>query len=229
MSKALRRLAVALVAVAVACTAARSLQVTFGQNGEGLNGFLCRDSKQNPLLLRLKQADGGFAAGNLVVDFVALQGLPGCRTGQVLDWCTQHSCGPMPGTRVCIPAVQFPDVTGMTRPQMRAAIYSALNAVADSGTQIVSQVPNDPVLVRIVATTESCDAVNNTDSTGNYTAFVDTALFGCAYSCPVQLDSVSGGQVYLDFDTLDETCEQGVRACASTNLNWQPPGADAGC
>ena len=37
---------------------------------------------------------------------------------------------------------------------------------------------------------------------------------GCAYSCPVQLDQVSGS-VAISIDTVDNRCEAAVRACAA--------------
>jgi len=37
---------------------------------------------------------------------------------------------------------------------------------------------------------------------------------GCAYSCPAVLDDIDG-PISLSLDTLNQQCEQQVRACAA--------------
>jgi hypothetical protein len=194
------------------CVETRSVSLTFGDEGEGLDGFMCRDSAQRFLLSRLP-ADG---RASLVIDFVRLGGVPGCRTGQLIKWCATHDCVPIQSTRSCI------DVTlpapGAPREELRASLLAALRA---SGTkEALADAPDEFVLVRVVGTAQGCDSLL---PAGNepLPAFDKSQLVGCAYSCPVLFDKVEQ-DVYLGFETLVAECDQGVRICSDGQLQWQP-------
>lgn len=201
-----------LVMLLSSCVETRSVALTFGSEGEGLDGFMCRDSTGTPLLSRLP-SDG---KASLVVDFVRLGGVPGCRTGQMVKWCATHDCVPIQSTRSCV------DVTlpapGAPREELRAQLLAAMRA--SGGAEAISDAPDEFVLVRVVGTTQACDTLL---PAGNepLPAFDKSLLVGCAYSCPVLFDKVEQ-DVYLGFETLTAMCEQGVRTCSDGQLQWQP-------
>ena len=210
---------VLLLVLLTQCVEVRRVQLTFGEEGEGLDGFLCRDVAGTPILRRLEQMDGTMGPAALVVDFIRLGGLPGCRSGQVVRWCADHTCAPIASHRACIGA-QFSPVAGMTRSEMRAAVQQALQDL--SGTLLTGDAPDEFVLVRLVGTAQSCaDVAARGD--GTLPAFDEGRLVGCAYSCPVLLDSLQG-DLFLGFETLTDICEQGIRVCAAGDLHWQPVG-----
>lgn len=194
------------------CVETRSVSLTFGSEGEGLDGFMCKDSAGAMLLSRLP-ADGH---ASLVIDFVRLGGVPGCRTGQMVKWCSTHECVPIQSKRSCL------DVTlpapGAPREELRTALLTAMRALGSN--EASPDAPDEFVLVRVVGTTQSCDAML---PAGNdpLPAFDKSALVGCAYSCPVLFDKVEQ-DVYLGFETLTSACEQGVRTCSDGQLQWQP-------
>lgn len=196
----------------VGCVETRTVAITFGEDGEGLDGFLCKDGSGQQLLSRVP-SDG---KASLVVDFVKLGGVPGCRTGQLMKWCQAHDCAPLQRTRSCL------DVTlpapGAPREELRAAVLASLRA---SGTRdAIADAPDEFVLVRVVGTTQRCDEVLPSGD-GPLPTFDPTKLVGCAYSCPVLFDKVEQ-DVYLGFETLTAACEQGVRICSDGELHWQP-------
>ena len=215
----------ALLGVAVVwlgCAQQKEVKLTFGDTGEGLDGFLCRDEGPDGgamLLERLAAQDGGVIPASLVTDFVALSGVPdGCRTGQLIKWCATHQCAPSPTTRVCTQISLPTRVSGLTRPQLRALIQTKLKALKD---QIVSpNAPDDTVMLRVLATAQPCSEVM-ADANGTLPAYDKPSLVGCAYSCPTRFDEVEQ-DVYLGFETLTDRCEQGVRTCSDNALHWQP-------
>jgi hypothetical protein len=213
------RLGVALGVVLGACVEARTVSVTFGTDGEGLDGFLCSDSAKLPLLRRLETPDGGVGPASLVVDFVRLGGVPGCRTGQLVKWCASHDCRPIEGARACV-EVELPvSVPGGQREDLRKALLAALKTVG--ATLLTSDAPNEFVLLRVVGSTQRCEELLPSASGAALAAFDAERLVGCAYSCPVLFDRVEQ-DVYLGFETLVGQCEQGVRICAGGELHWQP-------
>lgn len=207
----------ALNLVLVTCVEVRRIQITFGEQGEGLDGFLCRDTAGTPILTRLDDGSGQSRPAALVVDFIRLGGLPGCRSGQVVRWCVDHPCAPIAEHRACI-EVQFSPLTGLTRPQLRQAVQESLRNM--DGTLLSGDAPDEFVLVRVVGTAQTCAEVERRGD-GTIPPFDEDRLVGCAYSCPVLLDSLEG-DLFLGFETLTDVCEQGVRVCAAGDLHWQP-------
>jgi hypothetical protein len=202
--------------LAAACAQYREVTVTFGDTGEGLDGFLCRDTNSMLLLDRLG-ADAGTSPASLVTDIVGIEnGQPGCRTGQLIKWCSAHACGPMPRRRNC-ETLQLPTgVSGLAREDVRARVREQLQRL--SGTQVVADAPDEFVILRVVATRQPCDQVM---PAGDVLPDLDPMqLVGCAYSCPTLFDRAT--DVYLGFETLTASCEQGVRICAGNELHWQP-------
>ena len=195
-----------------ACVETRSVSITFGSEGEGLDGFMCKDSAGAFLLSRLP-ADG---RASLVVDFVRLGGVPGCRTGQLIKWCATHECVPLQTTRSCV-EVTLP-APGAPREELRASLLAALRA--SGAKEALGDAPDEFVIVRVVGTTEGCAALLPAGSNA-LPAFDKAQLVGCAYSCPVLFDKVEQ-DVYLGFETLTGVCEQGVRTCSDGQLQWQP-------
>jgi len=199
------------------CVQTRQVELTFGDEGEGLDGFMCRDPAGAPILDRLQDGAGQMLPAALVLDFIRLGGLPGCRSGQVMSWCVDHPCAPIASHRACVEA-QFSSVDGLTRPQMRASLQQVMTSL--KGTLLTGDAPDEFVLVRLVGTAQSCDQLAQLPD-GTLPAFDDSKLVGCVYSCPVLLDSLQG-DLFLGFDTLTDLCEQGVRVCAAGDLHWQP-------
>jgi hypothetical protein len=201
-----------LLLLLAGCVETRSVALTFGSDGEGLDGFMCKDSSGGFLLSRLP-SDG---KASLVIDFVRLGGVPGCRTGQLVKWCSAHECVPIATTRSCV-EVTLP-APGAPREELRAALLTAMRA--GGAQQAIGDAPDEFVLVRIVGTAQKCDAL--LPAAGEpLPAFDKSALVGCAYSCPVLFDKVEQ-DVYLGFETLTVQCEQGVRICSDGQLQWQP-------
>lgn len=209
---------VALAALMLgACVETRTVAVTFGDNGEGLDGFLCREGTGTPMLKRLEDPSGVPRPASLVIDFVGLQGLPGCRSGQLIRHCTTHDCRPLAPHRACVP-LQLPAVGSKTRGELRAAVKASIEQVK---ARLSEDAPAEAVMVRVVGTSQSCQELMSTSGSA-LPAFDPAQLVGCAYSCPVLLD-VHAGELYLGFDTLTEACEQGVRICAAGDLRWRSP------
>ncbi len=201
------------------CSVQRQVSLTFGSDGEGLDGFMCRDSSGQFLLDRAKDGDGGVRGAALVFDFVRLGGVPGCRTGQLVKWCATHECRPLRSARACV-ATTLPTVGSMMpREQLRASVLAALRQGGNAG--VLADAPDEFVIVRVVGTLQSCDALALQGRDAELPGFEKSQLLGCAYSCPVLLDRVDQ-DVYLGFETLTGVCEQGVRTCSDGTLSWQP-------
>ena len=118
----------ALLALLLAgCVPTRTVSLTFGSEGEGLDGFMCRDANDELLLSRLPPS----REGSLVFDFIELHGVPGCRTGQLIEWCKSRDCIPRPETRTCAP-VTF-DAPATTRSELtRRDRISSVSCTASS-------------------------------------------------------------------------------------------------
>jgi hypothetical protein len=203
----------ALLILLASCIQYREIGANFGEAGEGLDGFLCKDPAGKMLLDRLGP-DAGLAPASLVTDFIDMQGLPGCRTGQLIRWCGTHSCKPIAQTRQCT-TIQLPSgVTGLAREDVRTSIRAQLDSL--KGTSIIGVAPPQGAILRVLATSQSCDEVM-----ADTAAFDPAKLVGCAYSCPTEFNRIDQ-DVYLGFETLTAACEQGVRICGAGELKWMP-------
>jgi hypothetical protein len=198
-----------------ACVETRSVALTFGEGGEGLDGFMCRTGNASDGGVQLLSRMAPDTPASLVIDFVTLGGVPGCRTGQMISWCRTHTCKPIGNKRECV-SVKLPGPN-----DNRLELRTALNdAIRKSGAR-VSDTPDEFVLVRVVGTTQSCDDLEKVNENGDPAEFDKSLLLGCAYSCPVLLDQIEQ-DVYLGFETFQDTCEQGVKTCSDGELHWQP-------
>lgn len=223
----------ALFLLLAGCVITNNVSVTFGPDGEGLDGFLCKEKSGLYVLDRLA-ADAGVAVGpfgedggvvapggvgraSITTDFLTLGGVPGCRTSQLIDWCKGHVCEAIEGTRTCreidLPtgvSTRLADggVSAMDREALRAAVKAKLTQLHDGG--ISSAAPEGFVMLRIIASAQGCDETLD-----------PTKLVGGAYSCPVDFGVVEQ-DVYVGFDTLAGACEQGLRTISSQSLTWQP-------
>ncbi|MFT3835694.1 MAG: hypothetical protein QM723_01690 [Myxococcaceae bacterium] len=219
----MKRLLPALFLIGFACVDHRTVGVTFGSDGEGLDGFLCKDSSGKMVLDRLEPdgggIDGGLQPASLVTDFIRLGGLPGCRTGQLIDWCGDHTCAPIDSTRVCTPISLPSGVTGTPRETVRAEVKAAL-AQTLTGHEVIAQAPDEFVMLRMIATRQPCADVMPNQS-GQLPPYDQTQLVGCAYSCVTNFNEVDQ-DVYIGFDSLTAMCEQGLRTCSDHELHWQP-------
>ncbi len=209
----MRALCLLLLLAFCACVDTRSVSLTFGEAGEGLDGFMCKDAMGKQLLDRRAPE----AKASLIVDFVRLGGVPGCRVSQLISWCAAHDCKPIPGGRSCLPDIELPTgVSATPREELRGRLREAISRL--SGAGVTPDAPDEFVLVRVVGTLQSCAEVEGSGDV--LPALEPSKLLGCAYSCPVLLDRVDQ-DVYLGFDTLVGACEQGVRTCAAGDLRWQ--------
>ncbi len=207
--------------IVLACVDVRTLELTFGDQGEGLDGFLCRDTAGDFLLERVIVPTGGFNRLNLVVDFVSLdQGVPGCRGAQIIAWCASHDCTPLP-RRVCVPYDAPPSLSIRTdtiqnlRFDLNQSIFGSGGAL--DGVSLTGDAPQGTTLIRTVATLEPCDSLLTYDSGAKtYPSFDVAQLVGCAYSSPVSIGSARG-EVFLGFEQAAVSCtEQQVTDCANS-------------
>lgn len=202
-----------------ACVQYREVSVNFGKTGKGLDGFLCKELDGGMLLDR-EGADGGLQPASIVTDIVGIEnGQPGCRTGQLIEWCSEpgRTCAPMSRLRTCLPISLPTGVTGVDREQVRERVREQMRTL--SGKNIVGVAPDEFVILRMVATRQPCSEV---EGDGDTLPTLDpTRLVGCAYSCPTLFDRADDS-IYLGFETLDAFCEPGVRICAGNTLTWAP-------
>jgi hypothetical protein len=203
---------VALALLLAACQQAHVVTIQLGPTQDTLSaGFNCvqDDNPMRPLVGRALQPDGTLQF-SLVVDLVSLGGqLPGCRGEELIAACPEGTCSIVPrddGSRYCRDVTVAADAVDAA---MRGDFEPMLDAIRTELQMepVTLDAPDEPVLIRAVATAEaSCASVVRD-------AFDETLLLGCAYSCPVQLDEVDG-PIALSLDTLNRQCEKAVIACA---------------
>jgi hypothetical protein len=196
-----------VIAATAACQRQHDVKILLGPDAVTPSaGFLCRqDADPDKLLLQRGDVlQGGSFTASMVVDIVSLGGkLPGCRGEEIITACQGHSCTltTTPADRYCI-RVTFDAALASDRAALMAQITAQLEA-----RPITTDAPNGPVLLRAVATSQTCDdlAVHP----------LDPALaVGCAYSCPAVLDDIAG-PISLSLDVLTDQCESTVHACAA--------------
>ena len=200
----------AFAVLACACEERRrTVDITFGEDLEGLSGFEClqENAPGNPPLIQRAVSGETILPVNLVVDLISMgDGIPGCRPAQIRSWCATHDCRPSKGRRVIQPL----DLSGIapSQPDALQQVLQRLDAL--DGVRIFDDVPGGKaILLRVVGTLESESALEQTDSAGRYVVFDTAGLLGAAYSCPVVLSAASG-ELFLGFDALDNRCEAGV-------------------
>jgi len=196
-------LASALAALA-ACEEHHNVTLLLGPNDTTLTvGFTCRDDSGDLLLGQARE--GNQLVFQLVFDTFDLgHQLPGCRGEELLASCDNHKCTRI--GRLC-KTVKLPVNLGSSNP---AATLAALHD--QLGTEkLITDAPDDPIIVRAAATLQSCAELEPED--GSLPALDPARAIGCAYSCPVVLDDLRGS-LGMALDTLDDRCAPQVRACA---------------
>lgn len=206
--RALPALLLAGTALVGAChTGVHEVELTFYDDGHGPHGFLCVDDGGVPLAHRAV-TDGQLS---LVVDLFRFDGSPACSAVALLEWCQAQpgGCPLLLDRRACL------DVPlGFLDGGHETPITAVQTALAQlKGRLVMSSVPDEVVVVRVVATTATCAEV----SAGG-ASFACSALVGCANSCAVSLAD-AGGEVELDLDIRAARCDEGtVGICASPDL-----------
>lgn len=200
-----------LLLLLASCKETDTVHLTFGLGPANATAasatpvaFRCKDSTGK--LLPSRGVSGRNFHAALLIDFIELDGVPGCRPTEIARWCANHNCKVITddpnATRVC-----FEETL-----QLGAgddAVKAMGQFLSDfEGHMVSSDAPHQPLIVRAVATAQTCDEVPGD------TAFDVAQLMGCALSCPVQLGDISG-DVLLELPTLSDQCEAGVDACAT--------------
>ena len=203
----MKSIAIVVMFGVAACQRTHELHVLLGPNADTPSaGFLCKqDADPGKLLLERSDVfDGQSVNVNLVVDIVSLGGhLPGCRGEEIVASCTPGTCSlaVARADRYCVPITFHVSLAISDRAALMREVTAEL-----AKQPITSDAPNGPVLLRAVATSQSCDDI--------HAGAIDPSLaVGCAYSCPAVLDDIAG-PISLSLDVLDDQCESTVRACA---------------
>ena len=207
-----------LAVLLCACPEVRHVSVTFGAEGEGLDGFMCKDAAGKLLLERLNDAGGGAKPACLVYDFLDLGGVPGCRSGQLVQWCAVHACRVLSETRFAIAVDLREQLPLAPRDELRRALLAKMKGLRDD---LYLVAPVHPAMLRVVATAQPCEQLTGPGPDGGQAGFLPDQLVGCAYTCPVPFGQIDQ-DVYIGFDGLTSQCEQGVRICGGGDLHWQP-------
>jgi hypothetical protein len=199
-----------LVLALAACSKTNDVTLLLGPDETHLSrGFLCRaDAAPNDFLMASALVPNTrtlrFA---LVVDVFELDAdgiFPGCRGEELLSLCRERDCK-RSVKRHCEENVEleFPVGFDPDDPAESEALVTRFREALGHKT-LLRDLPSSPVIIRVVAM-KSCPTATD----------LDPALaLGCAYSCPVQLDQVSGS-IAISIDVLEGRCESTVRACAA--------------
>ncbi|MFH0903326.1 MAG: hypothetical protein V2A73_22080 [Pseudomonadota bacterium] len=196
-----------IVVTATACEEVNHIALTFGPPGELPLGFMCTDDEGQYLAARAEGDDEVFES-SVVVDFIGLDGMPGCRSSELLRWCqsTGRSCTPMTSHRACIPLPP----TAMDGRPLLTVMEEVFGNLQDR--VVTRDAPHEPTLVRVVWTAQPCEGPGAVSAEPE---LAEDQLLGCVLSCPVQLGGMDG-EVLLDLPTITtEQCAPEVVACAA--------------
>jgi hypothetical protein len=200
------------------CQDEHRVKLELGGGGSISQGFLCRTDTALPglsagdfLFERGHDLITGDVRFSLVVEVTSLGDvLPGCLPEEILGVCRADGACPR-AARFCAPlSVAGPRgkrLAMMTEPEAMAFV-AQLGAALEALPPIFRDAPDGPVVVRAVASTDSCDQLAEVDR------FEVDGLMGCAYSCPVVLDELDGA-LRLGFATSEAFCAPEVRGCAA--------------
>ena len=187
----------------LACDEQRTVTLQLGPNDHTLTaGFACRAETGEPLIEHAHR--GATYTFQLVIDTVELGDIfPGCRGEEVFAACADQACNRI--GRFCTTiAIAEADITD------QASILAALHAQLGH-PQLIADAPSNPIVVRAVTTLQPCADLMPIDA--SYPRLDPDQAVGCAYSCPVILDELTG-TLGMALDTLDDRCAPQVRQCA---------------
>lgn len=209
---------IAVLVSAAGCQTEHKVQLQLaGANGIS-QGFLCRTETALPglsagdfLFERGHDRATGEVRFSMVVEVTSLGDvLPGCLPEEILGVCREASDCPS-AARFCAPlsatGPRGKRLAEMTEAES-AAFVSSLGASLRALPPLFEDAPDGPVVVRAIASAESCEALT---ASGR---FAPDGLLGCAYSCPVVLDTLDGA-LRLGFATSEPFCLPEVRGCAA--------------
>jgi hypothetical protein len=184
--RAARLVAVVLLGAAPACAHENEVDLLWHRSErDQVYGFDCMEATS-----RITAEVG------ISIEIVRVRGAPHCDGLALFDYCTEPGrCTVL--SRHCEPLV--------------AAGFDSVGAALDSldGRVVTRDAPDGTVVVRAVATADGCPA-----EPPPATVAAERVL-GCAYSCPVQLDLVSG-PLELTFEHVPgEACLPRIEACAT--------------
>ena len=226
----MRRLFIA--AVIISCAIHHNVRLLLGPNESTISsGFLCMDPLDTSQLLfaRAYTASTGTLDFRLVVDLIDLGGaFPSCLAEDIRATCLDES-GPckllqsIAPTRICEQVSMPFDLSTNAAVQVNNYLHAHY-------TGLIANATDRPVIVRAVATLESCNDVRQPSSTHpDSWAHLDSddpssptaknVVLGCAYSCPVLLDEVDDS-VSLGIDLgfgvgiPNDACIATIDACA---------------
>jgi len=202
-----RPLILAWVTALAGCADHRTVTLLLGPDDDTLTaGFACR-AETGELLIEHARVAASYRF-SLVIDTVALGAtFPGCRGEEIVAACDGGTCDRI--GRFCTAiTIDAADITSPT------AILAALHAQLGHPT-LIADAPHEPIVVRAATTLQTCDELM--PAGGAYPRLDPDQAVGCAYSCPVILDDISGS-LGLALDTLDDRCAGQVRACARFGL-----------
>jgi hypothetical protein len=190
---------------AAACEQNRTVTLLLGPDDKTLTaGFTCKDTSGNLLLDSTRSGDA--FVFQIVFDTIDLGGSqPGCRGEELFDACAQKTCARI--SRFC----QQVTVATMDQATILAQLHTQLGH-----PDILAGAPDDPIVVRAVATQQACAELIPAD--GSLPKLDPDQAVGCAYSCPVILNDLHGS-LGLALDTLDDQCAAEVHACAGLGKN----------
>ena len=176
---------------------------------DGATGLSCVDSSTGRVLAERGLTPGGGFAATVVLDYLAFDGVPSCRPTQLLGWCGSRDC-PVVHRDCAEVGLDAP------LPPSAGAIQQALIDQLRARGPLTGDAPDGVVIARMVLTRQPCAELREIV---NYDC---DALMGCVYSCPVQLDEVSG-DVLLELDALSDGCTQTeVGICAGLGFGPAP-------
>lgn len=187
-----------LAGMLVDCTVDHTVRLVVQERGGQLAGFSCDQADGGALLDRARDAGGSIS---LVVDFITIGDAspPSCALDTLFRFCTDNSCGAVPPAHRNCQTVRTTD----------AGVHG-LSFDLQSLMPFTHNAPNGLVIVRLFATTQSCDDFNQSAP-----IIADPSrVMGCAFSCAVDLDHWPGDLV-LDFPSLGSRCSDQVEFCAS--------------
>jgi hypothetical protein len=198
-----------LLCIALVACQQHDVGVLLGPDSETLTiGFRCyRGVYPSTELMFQNAVDVDTLRFALVVDLITIEhGFPGCRGEELITACADPgTCVLQTADRYCVDlAIPTAEVPTDDEGAMLRRLASELR---EQAPVIASDTPDTPVLVRAVATTDSCDVALSKP-------FVTANVLGCAYSCPVLLDEVDG-TISLSLDVLNQYCETAVGLCAA--------------